>query len=523
MSRSLLLALLLAVAFSPTARSADPRAWNGRIAFADVTGIGSMNPDGSGQWGVELNVGDTQPAWSPDGTQLAVVTHWAGNNGILVMQPDGSGAHPLTTNPSDTGPAWSPDGGQLAFDTLNQLEAVNADGSNRRVLYSVDNGYVGRPAWSPDGSWIVFAIQSWTDGTGVLGEFETATGREHTLLDSVPYPTSPAFSPDGQQLAFASQGTIYVANADGSDPRPVSVNPQWDDRPAWAPDGSSIAFDRGNQVWEMSPDGTNAHQLTSGNGNAWPAWQPLGPPPSNCTLWGTSANDLLVGTDGNDIICGLDGNDTLFGMAGNDILRGGSGNDRLAGGSGIDFLDAGPGDDTLDGRDGNAYDTLVGGTGDDTASYDGVDNLSGVEHRRFDPNLAAWQPATASGAEPTNPAERAVDGNVQDWWNSGGYPSQWLEVDLGVPKTIALVRGISMGYPNGGSILLLGKSTPDSPYHLLHAFRGPMADYQQVAYAPTQPWRNVRFLRLYVPAVNGQVGWVAWHELSVYAPKKKRG
>jgi len=33
----------------------------------------------------------------------------------------------------------------------------------------------------------------------------------------------------------------------------------------------------------------------------------------------------------------------------------------------------------------------------------------------------------------------------------------------------------------------------------------------------------VRFLRLYVPAVNGQVGWVAWHELSVYAPKKKRG
>ena len=482
MSRSLLLALLLAVAFSPTARSAGPRAWNGRIAFADVTGIGSMNPDGSGQWGVELNVGDTQPAWSPDGTQLAVVTHWAGNNGILVMQPDGSGAHPLTTNPSDTGPAWS-----------------------------------------PDGSWIVFAIQSWTDGTGVLGEFETATGREHTLLDSVPYPTSPAFSPDGKQLAFASQGTIYVANADGSDPRPVSVNPQWDDRPAWAPDGSSIAFDRGNQVWEMSPDGTNAHQLTSGNGNAWPAWQPLGPPPSNCTLWGTSANDLLVGTDGNDIICGLDGNDTLFGMAGNDILRGGSGNDRLAGGSGIDFLDAGPGDDTLDGRDGNAYDTLVGGTGDDTASYDGVDNLSGVEHRRFDPNLAAWQPATASGAEPTNPAERAVDGNVQDWWNSGGYPSQWLEVDLGVPKTIALVRGISMGYPNGGSILLLGKSTPDSPYHLLHAFRGPMADYQQVAYAPTQPWRNVRFLRLYVPAVNGQVGWVAWHELSVYAPKKKRG
>src|ERR1051326_8942795 len=57
---------------------------NGRIAFSDVTGIASMNPDGTGQWGVELNVGDAAPAWSPDGSKLAVVTHWAGNNGILV-------------------------------------------------------------------------------------------------------------------------------------------------------------------------------------------------------------------------------------------------------------------------------------------------------------------------------------------------------------------------------------------------------------------------------------------------------
>jgi hypothetical protein len=361
------------------------------------------------------------------------------------------------------------------------------------------------------------------DGATVLGEIEVATGKEHTLVGSVPYAANPAFSPDGTKLAFSSSGIIYVAGADGSSPSPISVNPQWDDQPAWAPDGSSIAFERGDQVWEMSPDGSNARQLTNGDGNAWPAWQPLGPPPSNCTIWGTNADDLLVGTDGNDIICGLAGNDTIFGMAGSDILRGGAGNDWLAGGNGVNYLDGGAGDDTLDGRNGNAYDTLVGGPGYDSAAYDGIDKLIGVEHRRFDPDLAAWQPATASGAEPTNPAERAVDGNVQDWWNSGGWPSQWLEVDLGVPKTIGLVRGIAMGYPSGGSILLLGKSTPDSPYHLLHAFQGPLADNEQIAFAPKKPWRNVRFLRLYVPSANGGVGWVAWHELSVYAPRKKRG
>src|SRR5215831_4084384 len=96
----------LSVASDAHSSSASARA-NGRIAFAAVGGIASMNPDGTGQWGVELNVGDSSPAWSPDGMQLAVVTHWAGNSGILVMQPDGSGAHLVTTDGGDRDPAWS--------------------------------------------------------------------------------------------------------------------------------------------------------------------------------------------------------------------------------------------------------------------------------------------------------------------------------------------------------------------------------------------------------------------------------
>src|SRR6476660_5805503 len=113
MARSLLLVTLVPVARAAplgSGASAASVPFDGRIAFAAVGGIASMNPDGSGQWGVELNVGDSQPAWSPDGSRLAVVTHWAGQNGILVMQPNGSLPHLITTDYNDSGPAWSPDG-----------------------------------------------------------------------------------------------------------------------------------------------------------------------------------------------------------------------------------------------------------------------------------------------------------------------------------------------------------------------------------------------------------------------------
>jgi dipeptidyl aminopeptidase/acylaminoacyl peptidase len=456
---------------------------------------------------------------------LAVVTRWAGQAGILVEQPDGTGAHLLTTIPGDAAPAWSPDGRALAFVNGPQLLAVNADGSDRRVLFSLEDGSLSRPSWSPDGGRIVFQASRWDLGLTTLDLLDLATGKETSLLadpQRIPYPQDPAWSPDGGRIAFASGGSLYLINADGSNLRQLTPAGGWDDQPAWSPDGIQLAFQRANQIWLITADGSGARQLTSGDGNGWPAWQPLGPAPAaDCTLWGTAGNDLLVGGDGNDVICGGDGNDTLFGLAGNDVLYGGAGNDWRAGGTGTDVLFGGPGDDTLDGRDGGDYDQLIGGSGADTAAYDQPDRLHTVEHARFDPDLAAWQPTSASAAEPTNPPERAVDGNTADWWNSGGYPSQWLEVDLGWPKTIAHVRLISTEYPGGGSILLLGRANPQGPFRLLHAFPGPIADQQQLTYTPKRPWRNIRYLRLDIPAVSGQAGWAAWHELAAYAPASK--
>ena len=47
---------------------------------------------------------------------------------------------------------------------------------------------------------------------------------------------------------------------------------------------------------------------------------------------------------------------------------------------------------------------------------------------------------TASATEPGSSPTRAVDGLNSTFWNSGLGPIQWIEIDLGAPVSIGLVR-----------------------------------------------------------------------------------
>jgi len=81
-----------------------------------------------------------------------------------------------------------------------------------------------------------------------------------------------AWSPDGRILAYSDQGDLFVAKADGSDPRKVFSAQNWIFDPSWSPDGSVIRFTIGNlgtsggALWQVSADGSDPHQLL-------PSWQ----------------------------------------------------------------------------------------------------------------------------------------------------------------------------------------------------------------------------------------------------------
>lgn len=124
---------------------------NGKIAFASIAqnryvGIYTMNPDGSDL--TRLTSGaDLEPAWSPDGTQIAFTRfNGATQGGIFVMNADGSNQRRFTANANDRYPTWSPDGTKIAFSSRFGVIIMNADGSNQRVIQTGDNRYYYQPA-----------------------------------------------------------------------------------------------------------------------------------------------------------------------------------------------------------------------------------------------------------------------------------------------------------------------------------------------------------------------------------------
>jgi TolB protein len=512
--------LVVLIALIACAGSSVGAAANGRIVFVTGDGMASMNPDGTGQWGLRYTrIGQAHPSWAPDGSALVVSDATVtGQSRLFTMQPDGTGVRQVTQVGSAYDPAWSPDGGTIAFDDGSTIYTIHPDGSG---IASLTAGVA--PSWSPDGAAIVFE-RSGANGDSDLYIVAVRTGATRQLTTGPRVDAHPSWSRALDRVVFAGRAddwcsSLYTVSPAGGDVQRLTPGGSDDRDPDWSPDGTRIVFVRDRQIWTVQADGTGAQPLT---GTVFspssPAWQPLPPAPAGCTLWGTPANDLLVGADGNDVICGLAGDDSLIGLGGGDVLYGGDGADWLAGGLGLDFFDGGYGDDVLDARDGDR-DDVHGGAGVDTALIDArVRELRyGVERVRLGRNVAVWRPTTASSDEPTNPSVLAVDSRLDDYWSSGAYPTQWIEVDLRQPTTIDRLRLVAPDLPFGMQVIVLGKGVAAAAaYHVLHLFDGPAAFMQELTFTPKRAWRGVRYVRLVVPAANVAPPWVSWPEIEVY-------
>jgi hypothetical protein len=131
-------------------------------------------------------------------------------------------------------------------------------------------------------------------------------------------------------------------------------------------------------------------------------------------------------------------------------------------------------------------------------------------------NLALGRPVTASGSVPGAPPSNAVDGLMANVWNAGGYPPQWIEIDLGGPVSIALVRLFVSQYPNGPTThRIYGRATNGDPWQLLTDISGVTVDNQVLEYAPPSPWTNIRYVQV---STTVSPSWVSWKEVELIAP-----
>jgi formylglycine-generating enzyme required for sulfatase activity/Tol biopolymer transport system component len=96
------------------------------------------------------------PAFSPDGTRIALASRHLGNIGIFFVSLDGKENSPLKAAEACCTPQWSKDGKRILCQTvLGHIHQVGVDGSNwEQLTFGADVQHDAR--YSPDGTMILF-------------------------------------------------------------------------------------------------------------------------------------------------------------------------------------------------------------------------------------------------------------------------------------------------------------------------------------------------------------------------------
>lgn len=266
--------------------------------------------------------------FSPDGNRITFMRDDSvatGETQLIVANVDGTNERKLAALKGDEffdagGPAWSPDGKMIACGGgtykggfhLN-VYIVNAETGQLKEMTSSRFIDIGRVSWLNDGSGILVTAaeqgsvqnQIWTIAT--TGEARTIThdlssyGGTSLTADSRSLVTvqyefnSNVWIAPGNDLGHGKQITsgkrdgefglswtpdnkviytslasgnmdVWIMNADGSNQKQLTTDPEWDGNPAVSPDGRYIFFGslRGNlpSIWRMNIDGGSVQRVT---------------------------------------------------------------------------------------------------------------------------------------------------------------------------------------------------------------------------------------------------------------------
>ena len=206
-------------AWSPT--GARLAFWRTRAPF----GPGSLwvvNGDGSGQRRLATGVDARDPSWNPVGTRL-VYSAAADDLFTLRVSRPGHRRQLTSGRAEDFEPAWSPDGAQIAF-TRGFARGDPGDlyrltlATHAVVPVTRSAAYDHQVAWAPGGHRLVFE-RDFPRRSSIFTVRPDGSGLRQ-LTRGAHFDTGPTFSPNGQLIVFGSdrgsRGTdLWVMDRDG--------------------------------------------------------------------------------------------------------------------------------------------------------------------------------------------------------------------------------------------------------------------------------------------------------------------
>jgi eukaryotic-like serine/threonine-protein kinase len=213
---------------------------------------------------------ETFPSLSPDGTFFVYAKADGGRSKLFLQRVGGGNPIDLTKDSpfDDTQPAYSPDGQQIAFRSERDGGGIFLMGATGESVRRLTDFSCYNPTWSPDGNEIACAQDNIANPVrrvllpSKLWRVQVAGGKASVVFagDAV----QPAWSPHGARIAYWSvtpgtaQRSLWTIPAAGGAPERVTDDSHLNWSPAWSSDGTFLYFssDRSGplNIWRVPID-----------------------------------------------------------------------------------------------------------------------------------------------------------------------------------------------------------------------------------------------------------------------------